>query len=348
MKALVVGSGIAGLCMAYQLSKHGYEVDIYGKNEAINRASSLAQGIICNKGLLKAYSLLFSYKLASLSYIKNFIKTLETESGMIIESNFSGVYECFDDDFNSTMKRVYKGNYTGLFRNKCKHLGESFQDYIYSKNNVIMEYPEEGWFNVESFLNALESILINKFNQNIFRKHLSNDEIKNLETSYDLRIICSGYKTKEIIESISDVKLNLKPVSGQTLNFSTSKDLKINIVKGTNSIIWSGNRIYVGSTSIKDDCPSKEVLQSEFDKLDKYTKSYIKADLKLESNFDNYGVRALYKGRNPVWGYVEDEKLLFFTGLFKNGLQLGPILSESIINSLIKGTEFTDFKLKSV
>ena len=125
MKILVLGKGISGLCMSYYLSKFGHDITIYGKDDSSYRASSWAQGIVCNKGLVKANSPLFDYKLKSLKAIKELLSELEL-MGYCVENNFTEVLELYNDDFNSIYKRIYKSNYQGLFRNENKAFSQNF------------------------------------------------------------------------------------------------------------------------------------------------------------------------------------------------------------------------------
>ena len=66
------------------------DITIYGKDDSSYRASSWAQGMVTNKGLVKANSPLFDYKLKSLKAIKELLSELEL-MGYCVENNFTEV-----------------------------------------------------------------------------------------------------------------------------------------------------------------------------------------------------------------------------------------------------------------
>ncbi len=341
MKILVLGKGISGLCLAYYLSKFDHDITIYGKEGSSNRASSWAQGIVCNKGLVNCQSPLFHYKLKSLTFIKSFLNELES-LGYRIDMNFEDVVELYNEEFNSVFKRIYKGNFQGLFRNINKPFSK---DLPLKRHLGIMSYPSEGWFHVEQFLAALESILKDKYHQKFISKHLSLEEIKDIKGDFDLVVCAAGWGAVDIIDHFIESGPKLRAVSGQTLKYKCEEKQSLNIVKGTKSIIWNSNEIFVGSTSIKSDKPTLEELNNESAKLEEFVSETIDNSVKLEQlKNESYGVRVLTKSRTPMWGYSSDKKFLFITGMYKNGLQIAPILSKEIADSIEYGSDFLDFR----
>jgi glycine/D-amino acid oxidase-like deaminating enzyme len=139
-------------------------------------------------------------------------------------------------------------------------------------------------------------------------------------------------------------------VSGQTLRYHSDVKQFLNIVKGTKSIIWNGNDIFVGSTSIKSESPSLIELKKERDELKTFLLETVDADVELkaiEPLSSGHGIRVLSKSRAPIWGYNDDKTFLFLTGMYKNGLQLAPLLSREIAESIENNTDFSDFKYQS-
>lgn len=346
MKILVLGKGISGLCISYYLSKYGHDITIYGKKDPSQRSSNWAQGIICNKGLVYCHSPLFDYKLKSLSFIKSLLSELNS-LGFSIDSNFREVIELYNDDFNPLFKRIYKRNYQGLFRNSNGSFNESLH---LKKHKGIMTYPSEGWFHVGQFLIALETILKKNYDQKFVDKHIGVEELREIKKDFDLTICAAGWGSSNILEGFIDNAPTLKPVSGQTLRYRSDVRQYINIVKGTKSIIWNGNDIFVGSTSIKSESPSLMDLKKERDELKTFLLETVDKDVELnaiEPLSSGHGIRVLSKSRAPIWGYNDDKTFLFLTGMYKNGLQLAPLLSREIAESIENNTDFSDFKYQS-
>ena len=343
MKILVIGRGISGLCLSYYFSKKGHDITIYGKEGLADRASSWAQGIICNKGLRKAYGLLFRYKLNSLRYIKELIREIESY-GYSIDNNFKEVIELYNKDFNKLYKRIYKSSYQGIFRN----INSGFNNELpLVEHEGIMTYPSEGWFHVDQFLGAIEKILKNNFNQRFIDEHLDMNELESLRKDYDLVVLAAGWGGVDILKKYINNIPDFRPICGQTLKFKANVKHHLNIVKGTKSIIWDGNDIYVGSTSIKSNDPSILELNTEREELMKFVKSTIGKDISLSqdiSRSSSYGIRVLSKSRDPMWGYSEKDKILFLTGMYKNGLQIAPVLAKNIVDHIDGKIDFEDFR----
>ena len=344
MKVLILGRGISGLSLAYNFSKAGHYVEVYGRTGCRDRASSLAQGIVCNKGLLIPNTKLFEYKLKSLDYIKKLISELNSISEIQVNHNFKEVFECFSGDFNMSMARIYKGEYSGLFRCRVERPSKDYASYLNPALDVAVKYPEEGWFNVSEFLESIEYVIKNRYQASVIDNHLSIKDIEKIRDDFDLCVISAGYKSKEILSNLISLELPLKAVSGQIVEFSTPISSQLNIVSGARSIIWSGRSVFVGSSSFKCENPSDDLLLEEERKLEEFARQQLNIPLKKVSNALDYGVRAVYKARNPVWNYIEEHKLLYLSGMFKNGLQIAPMLSEKIVEFICSNSNFTDFK----
>ena len=45
-----------------------------------------------------------------------------------------------------------------------------------------------------------------------------------------------------------------------------------------------------------------------------------------------------------MWGYSEKDKILFLTGMYKNGLQIAPVLAKNIVDHIDGKIDFEDFR----
>ena len=103
-----------------------------------------------------------------------------------------------------------------------------------------------------------------------------------MKGEFDLVVCAAGWGSVDVINHFIDKPPELRPVSGQTLKYKSDIKQSLNIVKGTKSIIWNINDVYVGSTSIKSDMPSLEELNIESVKLEEFISKTIDSSINLE------------------------------------------------------------------
>ena len=87
----IIGSGIAGLSLGFELSRRGHKCLIID-SPSPERASDLGQGLITLKGINTPRELLFKMKFESLSRVKKWLGDIESVSGQKIPI-IDGVYQ---------------------------------------------------------------------------------------------------------------------------------------------------------------------------------------------------------------------------------------------------------------
>lgn len=357
MQIAVIGRGIAGLTISYRLSERGYKPTLFGKNEL--RASDAAQGLLCNKGLLFAYQPLFKAKLKSLQRVQRFLSEVEKNSGLSIEKRFDGVMEPYfsDEDYHRIVKRVYKGQFTGIYGAKNLPPSPSLKN-IFDRPEGCLFYPRDGWYSARDLLLALESYLAKlgvKSNQDLVAsiRPLSDGRIaiktKSGETGiFDKLVIAAGVGTQKLIEGlvVSGIRFFYHP--GQVMAIDHDGLDGNAFVRRTFSMIGR-KKIMLGSTTGKSLVPNFDVdLQAGREKLwdalseEFYLKpEFIKA-LRSRAIEDLWGVRVRIHDRQPILGSLGAfdsalHSVFVCAGLYKNGLQLSEVMAKWLVEEMLDG-----------
>ena len=338
MKIVVVGRGIAGLASAYYIKKvlPEAELTLVGlKGVSGHRASEVAQGLVCNKGLLVAFSPLFSEKLASLNAIQRFLDDLEAESGCSILRDFNGVFEPVHEDYQRRVGRIYKKRYLGL-------LGTTLAE---SCDGIGLSYPFDGCFSVPEALAALEKLLsacAKVLDAEVLSVRSSANTVKlvdGVELSFDKLVLAAGSANDELMKRSQLPFPILRKVAGQTLEMSFSKESKfMPQTSGLFSIVSNRSSARVGATSLKKDyLDAGDLVEGREQLLSKLESFHIKHLEKPIGFIDWWGIRSLTKDRMPYFGQIPDTDIQTLGGLYKSGWQLAPTMAKNLAFALKTG-----------
>jgi len=360
-KIAIVGRGIAGLTLAYRLVKRGYQPIIYGRKDFSQRASSAAQGVVCNKGLVWPRQPMFQAKIRSLLWVKNWLEDIARTTGCLINHSFSGVFEPYLDrhDFHRIFKRVYKGQFTGCFGSK--NLVANSLPWEESASPAFagtLFYPGDGWFDPQQLMVILEEYCLSN------GASICEDQVVALESAncrpalvtttgeqnvFDKLVIAGGQGSERLLHSLGCNDIDFFYHPGQVLlikNAGWQKQWAM--VRKTYSLVSRSGFGYLGATTDKLSSSDEawqpeerhhlwEILQDEFGLADWQLKNFEVEDL--------WGVRVRVGDRLPIVGCLsklrrnEQEWSQFYlmTGFYKNGLQLADMAASWLEREMFTG-----------
>ena len=102
--AVVVGGGVIGCFIAYELSKAGLEVVVVEKGQVGEEASSAAAGLLVPLHMAEEERALFELHLASTKMFPAFVPKLEEETGISVEYIPSGILRVALDEDEETAR----------------------------------------------------------------------------------------------------------------------------------------------------------------------------------------------------------------------------------------------------
>ena len=322
-KIAIIGSGIAGTCLAYKLANQNITVDLFDKKKDLNLNPWAAMYPKFSLGLDSRSDLLvegyfYSHRFYS-EVLSAFINT-----GITFLDN--------GDDRSSWIERIMKLDRTDLFTklsaediNQHNNIDQKYSGLITNLGGCIS-------------INELNKTLLTHKNINFisdadFLKYEINEEIKlkfkgdkNYE-GYSHLILASGGSLKS---AIPNIRLKHGAIAG-------FKDKKLNAIKYPinnngyilpkfNGLSWAGS-IYSNDEILNEDTIDYKNI------IDKNNHLLNEDDIKnIEKTWT--GIRASLPDYLPVVGPIDQDKVFVLGGLGSRGLSLAPLLAETIMNDI--------------
>lgn len=324
-KFIIVGGGLAGICVAIQLIRSGAKVTLFDKNE--NHSSIVAGGII-NPIVFRRMTK--SWRVDEfLPFLKSFYKELEDETNskflheLPIRRLFSSVQE---RDF-WLEKQVNTGFQPYMFK-----VTEQDMNYDVSLNEFGSGRVNASYFvDVKSFIpngkkwiKERAEIMDETFDYSLL-KTVSYKEIK-----FDDIIFCEGFENKN---NPWFGKLPLDQTKGQTLTIQ-SKELPNNVSLNRKCFVLplEDQLFKIGSTYEWHNPTTNITDEAKNELLNNLT--FITKE-KVEVVSQEAGIRPTTRDRRPLIGtHPAFSNYHIFNGLGAKGYMLCPLLSKEFVSYL--------------
>lgn len=325
-KVLVVGGGLAGACVGYQLKEIGVHVVLI--DSGVNVSSRVAAGMI---NPLVFRRMTKSWRLDEfLPFALDFYRDLEKKT------NVNFLHEI-------TIRRFFSSIQEREFWLDRQENPE-FQNYMFpvsSEDETIFPYANEfgsGRVKNSYFLNTnlLIDTLIAKSGVELIRAtfeydHLDPEKGSYKGESYDRIIFCEGYQSK------ANPWFHYLPVDstkGETLTVEATT-----LFEGESfnrkcfSLPLGNNQFRVGATYVWH--TDNTELTTEGRELLLHNLSYLTEE-KVKVVDQTAGVRPTTRDRRPFMGnHPEFQKLSVFNGLGAKGFMMAPLLTKELIDFLL-------------
>lgn len=331
---LIVGSGIAGLCMAECLYTETNSFLIIDKHLP-GAASVVSSGLInpvTGKRFVKSWNF-NEIETNFLEFYKKLEKRLQLEfisEIQIIETLHSA------EDENQWLSRTVDPDYIEYMGSLCTKKIQGYKNTstgVYGKINkayrIHVEKLLSRWLEVFESENKLVKEVFD-YNAIEIKEHFV---ICNSIQVNKAVIFCEGFR---LINNPYFNWLPLFSLKGECLQFFSENLPQDQVYKSSYAIVPQGNhRFWCGSNFELDDldlhCTSKEMSKQ----LD-FVKEHIEADVKLSTH--SFGIRPAIRDRRPVLGcHPENSKLVVFGGLGTKGFSIAPFcgiaLKEYLLHS---------------
>lgn len=332
---LIVGQGLAGTLLAYQLIKRNKTFLVFNDKRQLS-SSQVAAGMfnpVGGKRMLKTYMTEILLEHADKTYreLERFLDTKFYFPEKILHV-FQNEEERLKADKSLDSEAVSK--YITVNNEIYENLNTDFGSIIIN---------EGGWVNTHKFLESFEKYLIT--NQQIIFEKINYDEllIKNSQCLYkDMSfkkvIFCEGYKSTE---NPFFKYLPFQLSKGEIINIKADDLPKDYILKKGIYLVYLGNNTYkVGASN-----EWKDLSLSRTDKGVNFLKEKLSLFLKNEYQITEKfaGIRPTVLDKKPLLGeHPEYSNLYIFNGLGTKGVMLSPYLSEIMVNYLIKSENIPD------
>lgn len=322
---IIVGQGIAGTILAFELLKRNKKVKVVDEFQA-NSSSRIALGIY-NPLVLKWFTRSWKAEV-QLKKLNNFCKDFENEFNVKINHK-SNIYKFLETNFsiNNWIEKQFSPNREQFMSEHLKYL-----DGIKNPFGVVLQ---SGWVDIKLMLDSFRAflkknkILINEsfvFNE----LKINKDYIKYNNYISKYIVFCEG---SSVINNPYFNNLGFKMTKGEIIHFK-STDLKLNkiIHSGIITIPISNDTYYSGATfnwDINSIIPTEIARGEIINKIKKIRNfNYELIDQKV-------AIRPSVIDRRAIIGSHHKHKNLYLmNGLGSRGMLLSPYLADQLCSSI--------------
>lgn len=346
----IIGRGIVGLSIAWELSSLGWEVTLVGPRCLPGSGTAAAVGLSSVKGQLLGKKDLFQAKLEGHEKLGGWLARLEKEAGQNLPRDLSGVYETFDSmtGFDGIHERVFHRAFSGCYRVRTLRRAALEARHVTNFEPLALggfHYFRDLWFDPRIALQRLEHCLRHRGAKFIddavvrvvphpecgLRLDLGHAQLGIVSKSKT--ILATGAASNAILQASGIDHLQLKDVAGDTLVGSAKGLPDLLLRRDKTNMVVHGGQILIGSTAYP---------QGEYRPDPKTSLSFPAFLSTPEADLHSlWGVRSRFRDRAPAIGpipiYGGTRELWVALGFYKNGLQLAPLFAQKLATWLSSG-----------
>src|SRR4030095_8130016 len=356
-KVGIIGGGIVGLSIGWQLAKKGFHVEILEREKDCRGAAWVSAGMLAPQAELGFEEFnYFTLCMESLKLYPQFLEELERDSGIKVGIKKCGtLMAAFDRDQTEKIKRIKD------FRERIDLPGKwlsgseaiEMEPLLSPKCTCGLFFEHDAEIDNRKLLEALKQSFINSGGK-LYEEHIVESVmIKNgkaeglhfhgIDVKYDFILIAAGSWSAKIkgLEFLNGV--NIKPVKGQIISLSSSDSFHLNTaVRADNVYIVckSDNRIIVGAT-VEDFGYDTGITADAVMQLTESAWEAIPAISELNIQSVDAGLRPGSLDNQPILGKTDIDGLYVAAGHYRSGVLLAPMTAYNIAN-VIAGEKYSD------
>lgn len=327
MKSLIVGQGIAGTLVAYQLLKAGESVMVVDDGN-VDSSSRIAAGMFTPVSG-KRMTLTPNANQLMEEAIETYLE-LQTYLGVQFV-HLQAIYHAFasvkeQNDLASRMDNPLFASYVNIHPQKIECVDQPYGAF---------EVSRSGWLHMPTLLTAFREKLkvLNSLSEAAFKYNelvVSEEGLSYQNKLYDRVVFCEGIKIKDN-PFFKDIEII--PCKGDVLTIECKQGPKDKIAKKGCYMVNTHDAIYrVGSTyhwGVDNLIPDQE----GFDQLNGKLKELVNVDYKIISH--KVGVRPTTKTREPILKQHNTYKNMFaLNGLGTKGVLHAPVQVKKLMSVL--------------
>ncbi|RRN67787.1 glycine oxidase ThiO [Peribacillus simplex] len=360
--AIIVGGGVIGGSIAFQLAKRGKKVLLLEKDRLASKASSAAAGMLGAQAELDADNPLFTLASQSRGMFPALSKELKDISGIDIELVNKGMFKvALSDEQVEELKKMIKVQQDAGLEAEWLSTAEirKTEPLLSDEIKGGMFIPGDGQVSATrlslAFTKSAAALGVDiKEFVHVFDLRTENGYVKGVSTnigefSSENVIVASGAWSTFLLEK-SGINLDTYPIKGECFSVLTDRPLleKTIFSHGCYLVPKVGGRIIVGAT-VKANTFDQKVSMEGISTLIEKATQLLPAIKETEWEKTWAGIRPQTGDGLPYFGEHPAYKGLFIaTGHFRNGILLSPITGV-LIADIVEGKtnpEWSAFRLE--
>jgi glycine oxidase len=352
-KTIIIGGGIIGLSLGWQLAKKGVDVEILERGKSGTGASWAAAGMLAPQAEMGFDDIeLFYLCRKSLDMFPKFTDELFEDSGIKVELERTGcILPGFDRDDAERLRRLYD------FREKIgmpvvwvsSSEAREIEPFLSPKCTGAIWIDDDAQINNRRLLDALK-IAFEKCGGKLYEDHdvenvniksgrVAGVRIQGIDIMSDSVIIAGGAWSKQLPGLPEKLLPPVRPVKGQIINLRLNDSCRVTkVIRAPDVYLLpkSDGRLIVGA-SVEEMGFDVNPTAGEIFRLLERGWEAVPAiyDLPIESI--DVGLRPGSRDHMPIVGDCEIDGLFFATGHYRNGILLTPITSFELSEWVVSG-----------
>lgn len=350
---VIVGGGVIGLSIGWQLARAGESVILFERGEAGRGASWKAGGMLAPDAE-SHFEELDLYRLCreSLKRWPDFARILEAESGHSVDYRDEGTLMVADDrDSAEALHRIYSFQKQQGYHVEWLSGAEALElePFLAPRLAGAVFAPEDHQVDNRRLVVALKTAFLNQGGE--LREHTSVLAIEPHEhhpvvvlengnrVGARLVVVAAGAWSRQIEGIKPEWRPPVRPVKGQVVELKVERpfDLK-HVVRGPSAYVIpkSDGRLLIGATSEEmgfDTTVTAGGLYSLLEGAWEIVPGIY--DLPVTDTWA--GLRPGSRDNGPLLGHARAPGILFATGHYRNGILLTPITAEEISRLILGG-----------
>jgi glycine oxidase len=348
---VIVGGGIIGLSLAYQLALQKASVTVLERGQIGQEASTAGAGILAPQAEMEEMSPLTDLCLASKSLYSSFVQELVSRTGVDIEFSQTGLlYVGFSGEDQQELARRYRWQKERGLPVQQLSPGEALEVEKNLNPNIVraLFFPQEAYVDNIKLVEALriacgqmhvqlvtgcQGISVKADGHCVMGVESNSGFWKTGKT-----VIAAGSWSGMVTTPLT-YRIPISPVRGQVIAVKSSLPFLGRTVYSHKGYLVPrrDGRIFLGTT-VEWAGYDKSVTVDGVHQI-------LSATLEILPGIKPFPIQNFWAGfrphcedGNPVLGPSEIEGLIFATGHFRNGLLLAPITAKLLADLILNGT----------
>ncbi len=356
----IIGGGIIGLSIGWQLLRHGVEVTLFDKGEAGQCTSAVAAGMLAPQAEVGFEEIpLMKLGQASLAHYPRFLEELTEDAGSAPELNRCGTLLVGTDrDEAEILRRMYR------FRSELALDMEWLSaDAVREREPLLSPrviggvwLPEDAQLDNRALLTALRKAFDQRGGQ--LKEHtpvqdlISGKDPKltvvlgDEKVSFDAIVIAAGAWSSGFHSPGAGAEVSVRPVKGQILTLEASQEVQLNaMLRYPRGYIVpkSNGTLRIGATSEEKGFENHPTAGGVKDILEEAWKVLPGIyDLPLQKI--DVGVRPGSHDHAPLIGPGSQPGTWWATGHYRHGVLLAPVTAYGLVQEILSGERTDELK----
>lgn len=349
----IIGGGVIGLSLGWQLARKGAEVEIFERDIAGRSAGWVAAGMLTPQAELGFEEIeFFNFCRKSLELYPKFLVELSKDSGMEVKMNVCGsLFAGFDRDDMTRLRRLY--DFRDRVNMPTKWLtgteAREIEPMLSPKCTCGMWMPDDAQVENRDMLNNLLAAFSKRGGKiheiaNVIRINIESGKVKSLiindkEVETSAVVVAAGAWSKQIEGIPENLLPPVRPVKGQIMSLTMQGDSRVtHAIRGRDVYLVpkADGRLIVGATNEEMGFDTNPTAGEIYRLLERAWET-VPGIYEYPIQEIQVGLRPGSRDHEPIISDCEVVGLYFATGHYRNGILLTPITAAELSEQILSG-----------